>query len=114
MGDSKGMYIIVWRYRVETGCDDAFWEAYGSAGDWAALFGRSAGYEGTTLVALDAPGGYLTIDRWADEFSFRMFLRDHQAAYEELDQRLAPLTEEEEFIGRGFERIAGDENRVPG
>ena len=107
------MYVIVWRYRVESGRDGAFRVAYGPLGDWTTLFGRSEGYAGTTLVALETAGEYLTLDRWADERSFHMFRQNHRAAHDELDQRLASLTHSEEIVGRGFEWSACDQNSTP-
>lgn len=100
------MYLIVWRYLVESVHDAGFRAAYGPDGDWARLFSAMPGFEGTTLVALDVPGEYLTVDRWATEDGFRQFLARHRADYEALDAALAELTRSEELIGRGH--VVGD------
>lgn len=95
------MYLIVWRYVVESEHDDAFRIAYGPSGEWTRLFSTMAGFEGTTLITLDTPGGFLTVDRWTTEDHFTQFLEAKRGEYAALDEELAHLTVSEELIGRG-------------
>jgi heme-degrading monooxygenase HmoA len=95
------VYLIVWRYVVDSERDAGFRAAYGPNGDWTRLFSTTPGYESTTLVALDTPGEYLTVDRWSTEDHFRQFLAEKRGEYAALDEELARLTVSEELIGRG-------------
>lgn len=95
------MYLIVWRYVVEEEHAAAFRVAYGPSGDWTRLFSTMPGFEATTLVTLDTPGEYLTVDRWTTEDHFRQFLETKRGEYATLDEELAHLTVFEELIGRG-------------
>ena len=78
------MYVIVHEYQVEPGRRAAFEREYGSQGGWASLFARASGFRGTRLLR-DVEGsgsGYVVLDRWDDEESFRQFMREHGDAYE--------------------------------
>lgn len=90
------MLVRVWEYEVAPGLEAEFEQLYGSAGAWAQLFARSAGHLSTELYrAVDQPARYLTVDRFADADSWREFLREHGAAYAELDSRCAAVTTSE-------------------
>ena len=95
------VYVIVWRYQVNPEHRDAFERAYGPAGPWTVLFGRTAGYLGTELVPLDDRGRYLTIDRWDAESAFARFKADWRNEYDALDRELEPLTTIEQLLGAG-------------
>ena len=86
------MYVRVWQYDVAPDHVDAFVAAYGGDGEWARLFGTADGFAGTSLYRdVDAEGRFLTVDRWDDEASWRVFLDGSCPAYEALDARLAHL-----------------------
>jgi heme-degrading monooxygenase HmoA len=78
------MYVIVHEYQVEPGRRAAFEQEYGSRGGWAILFARASGFRGTRLLReVEEPrSGYVVLDRWDDEASFRQFMREHGEAYE--------------------------------
>jgi heme-degrading monooxygenase HmoA len=94
-------YVIVWRYRVPEDRRSMFEAAYGPRGPWAKLFGRHQGYLGTELLRGDAPGSYVTIDRWTAKGAFDSFMLEAREEYERLDAELEPLTDSEELIARG-------------
>ena len=94
-------YEIIWVYEVGSAQREAFERAYGAEGDWARLFGREEGFLEVVLLAdVDAPGRYVTIDRWRDAASFDRFQEQHGDAYAALDDRLADVS------GRGT-RLGG-------
>ena len=92
------MYVIVWRFRVAEGHQEAFEAAYGPRGDWALLFERSKDFRGTELLRAD--GEYLTIDRWTSPDSYVAFNERFAREYEELDQRFMELCEVEVCLGK--------------
>ena len=94
------MFVVVWQFEIAEEKVAAFEAAYGPEGNWAKLFRSSPQYLGTELLR-DAyvPGSYLTIDRWTSEEAFRMFRKDHDAGYEELDRTCDALTQRETRIG---------------
>jgi heme-degrading monooxygenase HmoA len=93
------MFVRVWEYEVVPGREAEFEQVYGSAGDWARLFARSAGHLGTELFrGVDRPTRYLTVDRFSDSDSWQGFLTEHGDDYAELDIRCAALTTSEAEI----------------
>jgi heme-degrading monooxygenase HmoA len=98
--DEATMFIVVWQFEIAEDKVSAFEAAYGPEGPWAQLFHGSPGYLGTELLK-DAyvPGGYLTIDRWENEGTFRAFRKDKDSAYESLDRACGELTSRETRIG---------------
>ena len=94
------MFVVVWQFEVAEEKVAAFEAAYGPEGVWAELFRISAEYRGTELLK-DAyvPGGYLTVDRWTSEESFREFRKAHDADYERIDRESDALTAREARIG---------------
>ncbi len=96
------MYIRVWEYRVAGRDVEAFLAAYGPDGDWARLFGGSAGYVGTELYRSTVePDRFITVDRWDLESSWRAFLAGHGDAYAALDVGLEELTQAEHPLVEG-------------
>ena len=94
------MFVVIWRFEVDAAHVAAFEAAYGPDGDWARLFRASSGYLGTELLRdAEAPGTYLTIDRWSSEDAFRAFRADHDAAYAALDRACEALTRSETRVG---------------
>lgn len=56
--------------------------------DWARLFRAAPGYRGTELLRdEEAPGRYLTIDRWAAQADFAAFKKTSGALYEAIGLR---------------------------
>lgn len=98
---NPAMYVIIWRYSVERAKEAEFRAAYGPDGDWARLFSSSPGFRGVELLALEAAGERVTIDRWATEGDFRAFMAEHGQRYAALDERLADLTVSEDLVARG-------------
>jgi heme-degrading monooxygenase HmoA len=94
------MYTTVWRFTIRPEDAAAFEEQYGPDGPWGRLFRSARGYLGTELYRnTAAEGGYVTVDRWEDEASFRRFREEHAAEYEALDARMESLTLAEEHLG---------------
>lgn len=94
------MFVVVWQFEIAEEKIAAFEAAYGPAGDWAKLFGKSPEYQGTELLRDSyVAGSYLTIDRWASEEAFRAFRKDNDAAYETLDRACDALTQRETRVG---------------
>ena len=89
---------IVWRYRVAPASQRQFEQTYGSAGDWAKLFGEAEGYVRTELLR-GGDGDYLTIDYWLGSAAWEAFSAGQGDAYRALDVRCDALTEAEERIG---------------
>ena len=92
------MIAILWSYDVCPEAVEAFERAYGAAGDWAVLFGRAEGYEGTELLRGQA-NSYLTIDRWRSREDFDAFMAAARADYEALDRATEGLTLAERRLG---------------
>lgn len=94
------MFVILWQFDIVEDQTPAFEAAYGVAGSWAELFGRSPEYLGTELLK-DAyvPGRYVTVDRWSSEEAFRAFRAQHDPDYESVDRACDSLTAAETRIG---------------
>jgi heme-degrading monooxygenase HmoA len=94
------MFVILWQFDIVEDQVPAFEAAYGAAGTWAELFGRSPEYLGTELLK-DAyvPGRYVTIDRWRSEEAFRAFRAQHDPDYEAIDRGCDSFTAAETRIG---------------
>lgn len=94
------MFQIVWEFVVRAERISEFEKSYAAAGDWAALFRRSAGYLGTALLR-DAghPRRYLTIDRWEAAASHATMRAQFASEYEALDRACEGLTESERQVG---------------
>ena len=94
------MIQIVWEFRVRAGMEREFEGLYSSSGDWARLFAKSEGYNGTTLMQ-DAtePRRYLVIDVWRDAASFAAFKHAHGTEYAALDKDCERLAEREVHVG---------------
>lgn len=93
-------HVRVWKFRPAEGREDEFVRAYRSDGAWAPLFGKAAGFTGTTLLRPTEPGGWwLTLDRWASEQDFAAFHREFSEEYRALDAQLEGVAGDEEFVG---------------
>jgi heme-degrading monooxygenase HmoA len=104
--DEEPGFVCLWSYRVRPKRLQRFEEVYGANGEWTLLFRRTSGYLGTRLYRdLDEPTRYLTMDAWRTRADFDAFRRHHGAEYEQLDQRSAALTLEEDRLGC-FEGLA--------
>jgi heme-degrading monooxygenase HmoA len=94
------MFVILWQFDIAEEKTADFESAYGPAGSWAQLFGRSPEHLGTELLK-DAyvPDRYITIDRWQSEEAFRAFRAEHDADYESIDRACDSITNAETRIG---------------
>lgn len=94
------MHVVLWEFRVKTGRELEFERIYGPDGEWAQLFRHAQGYLGTELLRDEnAPGRYITIDRWLSTAAFDAFKQHWGAEYQALDERCAPLSEREVALG---------------
>lgn len=94
------MFLRVWQYRVRPQKADEFRRVYGPTGDWADLFGKVAGYQGTELLqSATEPDTYLTLDRWESAEAWAVFLQAHPGDYAALDRRCDSFTVEEMEVG---------------
>jgi hypothetical protein len=90
------LFQIVWEFIVRADRVSDFEKSYAVAGDWAALFRRSAGFLGTALLRdADNPRRYLTIDRW-DACAIRERIRSARPRLRRPNRIRAP--------GRNFRR----------
>jgi hypothetical protein len=90
----------IWKFRPPEGSEAEFERAYSSTGDWARLFRKAAGFQGTTLLRPSEPGGWwLTIDHWDDQANFEAFTEMFGGQYRSLDVRLEGVAGEEQFVG---------------
>ena len=91
----------MFRYTVPADRARDFEKEYGPDGAWARLFRKGAGFLRTELYADDsAPGSYVTIDLWDSDDHYRGFMAAERAAYDALDVKLAPLSTDQECLGR--------------
>ena len=94
------MLLRVWQFRVRSDKADEFRATYGSAGAWAGLFHRAAGFLGTELLqSTNEPDTYLTLDRWESAEAWAAFLQALPEDYAALDQRCDSLTLQEVEVG---------------
>lgn len=93
-------HIRVWSFQPAPGQESAFAAAYSSDGVWARLFRQAEGFVGTRLLAPAETGGrWLTFDEWESRDAFDRFQGTLGEAYRSLDEELAGLTSDEQFIG---------------
>jgi heme-degrading monooxygenase HmoA len=93
-------FAVVWEFRVSPRRRRAFEKVYGPEGDWARLFRTAKGYVRTELLRdRNMPGRYLTIDYWQSGQALAVFKKRNHAAYTELDEKCAALTEAETLVG---------------
>jgi heme-degrading monooxygenase HmoA len=91
---------FVWEFIARADKTDEFEQCYSATGRWSALFGKSPGYRGTTLLRdCDQPRRYLTIDGWDSAELYQAMRRNYAQEFEELDRRCEALTESERRIG---------------
>jgi heme-degrading monooxygenase HmoA len=91
---------IVWEFHVRPEAIAAFRKVYRGDGDWAALFARHAGYEGTTLLQdVAAPERFLTIDRWQSQSHFDAMHASAKEDYARLDAACEGFTVAERKLG---------------
>ena len=94
------MYVVIWQYVVAPDSAGLFERAYGTDGEWVALFRRADGYVDTQLHRDEKDiSCYLTIDRWNSAEHYAAFRRDHALEYSAVDTACDMLTSEERFIG---------------
>ena len=87
------MHTILWQFEVRDDKTTEFLRAYGIEGEWAQLFRRAEGYQGTELLrSTSKPNCFITIDRWSSSEDFDNFQRQYGAKYSALDAALSELT----------------------
>lgn len=92
------MYVILWKYKVNTASEVEFEELYGSDGDWVKLFQKSPDYCGTELIKNQE--FYITIDRWNSKEKYEEFLNLSKSEFKVIDEKGESLTESETLIGK--------------
>ena len=93
-------HVRIWQFRPAPGREREFAAVYASDGVWARLFQQAEGFIGTRLLAPEEPSGlWLTLDEWESSSAFERFQDARGDAYESLDDELAGLTADEQFIG---------------
>ena len=94
------MIAIVWEFFVKDEAIDACQRAYEHDGEWAELFRKYPGYQGTSLLQdTVSKGRFLTMDKWDNEASYERMLQSSQADYARLDEMFAALTVSERKLG---------------
>jgi heme-degrading monooxygenase HmoA len=91
-------HIRLWQFEVPAEQESRFLRAYGSEGDWAALFATAPGFIRTELWR-DGDGIYLTADHWLSFADFERFQAVEGEAYRRLDAELEGLALAETFLG---------------
>ena len=99
------MVRYVWEFVARADRVNEFEKHYASAGAWAELFRKSAGFRGTVLLR-DAENSrrFLTIDSWDNAAAFAAMRERFGKEYGELDRLCEGLTESERRIGEFEER----------
>ena len=93
-------HVRVWSFQPASGRESEFSAAYSGDGVWAKLFRQAEGFVGTRLLAPpDAGGRWLTLDEWQSRDAFERFQATLGETYRGLDEELAGLTSDEQFIG---------------
>ena len=94
------MIEIVWVFEARAERLPEFREYYKSDGEWAQLFRRAKGYEGTSIVEdVENPYRFLVIDKWEAITSFEAFKQEYGAEYAAMDKRCEEFTLKEEKMG---------------
>ena len=93
-------FAVVWEFEPRPEATLEFERAYGPEGVWTPLFRRSPDYLGTELLRdLDAPGRYVTIDRWTSRDAYDRFRAERAVEYGAIDEECEGLTRHEAFVG---------------
>lgn len=99
------MVQFVWEFIARADRVKEFERNYASAGPWAELFRKNAGYHSTQLLRdAEIARRYLTIDRWDSVASYRAMRERFAMEHEVLDRACKRFTESERRIGV-FEEI---------
>lgn len=95
------MFIVIWKYQVKAGCEEAFENMYGPQGDWVRLFQAHSGYSQTILLK-ESPEKpiYQTLDFWNSQEVYEEFYYDNEPEISRLDQNGDEFTLSEMLIGR--------------
>jgi len=99
-------YVIVWEFRVRSGMQKQFEEAYGCHGEWVGLFHQDPAYIRSELIQdVCEASRYLTLDFWASEAGYRAFRESRNDEYKSIDAKCERMTETEREVGRfsGFD-----------
>ncbi len=100
-------YFIVWEFAARKGRERKFERLYGCRGEWAKLFARSPGYQGTDLLrGKRKRRWYVTIDRWVSRGAYERFQAKFREEYAQTDAKGEGLTVKERKVGE-FEGLCG-------
>ena len=94
------MLTIIWEFRPKPACYEDFINAYKADGRWAKLFAQAKGFQGTQLIQDKADQNrFITIDQWDTQSAYDTFQKEFGQAYQQLDQELEGLNNQETLIG---------------
>lgn len=94
------MACFVWEFIVRADTIKEFERVYSNGGPWGALFAKSPGFRGTSLLRdTQNPRRFLTIDRWESAAAHSTMREQFAREYEDLDRACEKLTESERRIG---------------
>ncbi len=94
------MIQVLWEFIVKAPDVGRFEQAYGPAGDWARVFARYPGFQGTRLLRDPSrPHTYVTIDTWSSREQRDAMLARAAAEYAALDAATDGWTESERELG---------------
>lgn len=103
-------FTVVWEFRVKSGKQRGFEQAYGPEGDWVQLFRRSEDYLGSELIRDRGQRlRYVTLDHWSSKRAYLRFKKENHQAYQAIDAKCQTLTTREDRIGE-FDRFESREN----
>lgn len=106
-----GLFIYIWRYRIDPRHRREFLAAYAPDGDWARLFRLDASYVETRLLQdADDPDRYMTIDVWQSQADRDAFRTRYAREFDEIDRRCEAYTLEETLVGDFLELGAAPTN----
>lgn len=94
------MVEFVWEFIARADKAEEFERYYSGKGPWSALFEKSPGYHGTTLLRdTEQSRRYLTIDVWDSLELYQAMRRNFAREFEDLDRTCEAFTESERRMG---------------
>jgi heme-degrading monooxygenase HmoA len=94
------MVEIIREFVVKEAARGQFELAYGPGGAWSALFARSPGFQGITVLRdEDNPRRYLTVDLWSTASQREQALAECRAEHAELEAALGEWAESRTELG---------------
>jgi heme-degrading monooxygenase HmoA len=94
------MIEVVWEYVVKEEAQGYFELAFGPGGAWSKLFGRSAGFRGSTLLReVNDTRRYLLIDVWDTQAQREQALQEQHEVYANVEAGFGEWTESRREVG---------------